>query len=235
MGYSAHALDPFLDQQLSEQAENPLDNRAFLSKRPTGTTLASVLPDGGVRCKVERQFHSSAHSHSMSHFFSRHLVTGLAGFLMATQSGFAQTSASPASTSVDVALTITSDRIGRVVISDKQLAEDGILPTQNALDFRRLPPEIRERIQRFEITREAYLKRHEELKQRLRGAATDEERQRIRDQISKALDAWRERAKQSRLELKERIKDLQRERLQELKERNDAARPSRPTDPGRDR
>jgi len=171
----------------------------------------------------------------MSYFFSRHLVTGLAGFLVATQGGFAQTSASPASTSVDVAPTVTSDRIGRVVISDKQLAEDGILPTQNALDFRRLPPEIRERIQRFEITREAYLKRQEELKQRLRGAATDEERQRIRDQLSKALDAWRERAKQSRLELKERIKDLQRERLQELKERNDAARPSRPTDPGRDR
>ena len=137
---------------------------------------ASVLLDGVARCKVERQFHSPARSNSMSHFFFRLLMMGSVGFLVATQHGFAQTSASPASTSVDIAPTATSDRIGRVVISDKQLADEGILPTANSLDFRRLPPEIRERIQRFEINREAYLKRQQELNQRLRGAATDEER-----------------------------------------------------------
>jgi hypothetical protein len=172
----------------------------------------------------------------MSHFFFRLLMTGSVGFLVATQHGFAQTSASPASTSVDIAPTATSDRIGRVVISDKQLAEEGILPTANSLDFRRLPPEIRERIQRFEIHREAYLKRQQELNQRLRGAATDEERQRVRDQISKARDAWLERAKDSRREMKDRLEDFRRERLSNMRERLDDARPDRKTTtPGRDR
>jgi hypothetical protein len=171
----------------------------------------------------------------MSHF-SRLLVMGLGGFLVAAPSCLAQTSASPASTSIDVSPTVTSDRIGRVVISDKQLADDGyLLPTANSLEFRRLPPEIRERIQRFEINRDAYLKRQEELKQRLRGAATDEERQRVREQLSKALDAWRERVKESRRELKDRLDDMRRERLLMLKERLGAAEPDRKATPGRDR
>ena len=160
---------------------------------------------------------------------------GLAGFLAATQNSSAQTSASPASTSVDVTPSLTSDRIGRVVTSEKQLAEDGILPTANSLEFRRLPPEIRERIQRFEINREAYLKRQQELNQKLRGAATDEERQRVRDQISKARDAWLERAKDSRRELKDRLNEIRRERLSIMRERLDAAGKDRITTPGRDR
>ena len=171
----------------------------------------------------------------MSHFLSRLLVMGLAGFLAATQNSSAQTSASPASTSVDVTPSLTSDRIGRVVTSEKQLAEDGILPTANSLEFRRLPPEIRERIQRFEINREAYLKRQQELNQKLRGAATDEERQRVRDQISKARDAWLERAKDSRRELKDRLNEIRRERLSIMRERLDAAGKDRITTPGRDR
>ncbi len=155
---------------------------------------------------------------------------------MAIQCGFAQTSASPASTSVDIAPTATSDRIGRVVISEKQLADDGyLLPTANALEFRRLPPEIRERIQRFEVNREAYLKRQQELNQRLRGAATDEERQRVRDQLSKARDAWLERTKDSRRELKDRLNEIRRERLSIMRERLDAAGKDRKTTPGRDR
>jgi hypothetical protein len=171
----------------------------------------------------------------MSHF-SELLVAGLAGFLLANQSGFAQTSASPASTSVDVAPSATSDRIGRVVISEKQLADDGyLLPTANALEFRRLAPEIRERIQRFEVNREAYLKRQQELNQRLRGAATDEERQRVRDQISKARDAWLDRVKDSRQELKDRLNEIRRERLSIMRERLDAAGKDRKTTPGRDR
>lgn len=172
----------------------------------------------------------------MSHFFPRLLIAGLVGLLVTAQDGTAQTSASPASTSIDVAPTATSDRIGRVVISDKQLADDGyLLPTANSLEFRRLPPEIRERIQRFELNRDAYLKRQQELNQRLRGAATDEERQRVRDQISKALDAWRERAKDSRRELKDRLDEMRRERLSILRERLEAAGPDRKTTPGRDR
>ena len=171
----------------------------------------------------------------MSHFLSRLLVMGLAGFLAATQNSFAQTSASPASTSVDVTPSLTSDRIGRVVTSEKQLAEDGILPTANSLEFRRLPPEIHERIKRFEINREAYLKRQQELNQKLRGAATDEERQRVRDQISKARDAWLERAKDSRRELKDRLNEIRRERLSIMRERLDAAGKDRITTPGRDR
>ena len=161
---------------------------------------------------------------------------GLAGLLVATPSGFAQTSASPASTSIDVTPTVTSDRIGRVVISDKQLADDGyILPTANSLEFRRLPPEIRQRIQRFEIIRDAYLKREQELNQKLRGAATDEERQRVRDLISKARDAWLERAKDSRRELKDRLNEIRRERLSTMRERLDAVGKDRNTTPGRDR
>lgn len=160
---------------------------------------------------------------------------GLAGFLVATHSSVAQTSGSPASTSVDVSPSVTSDRIGRVVTSEKQLAEDNILPTANSLEFRRLPPEIRDRIQRFEVNRDAYLKRQQELNQKLRGAATDEERQRVRDQISKARDAWLERAKDSRRELKDRLNDIRRERLSIMRERLDAAGKDRNTTPGRDR
>jgi hypothetical protein len=117
--------------------------------------------------------------------------------------------------SVDAQITsavevLRSDRVGQVVVSDEKLTADGfnfsIRP--DPVDLRKLPPEIRERIKRFELVREAYLKEQEELRKRLRGAATEAERDRVRELIRQARLDWLERARQLREESLKRIREL---------------------------
>lgn len=134
----------------------------------------------------------------MSHFRLLLAVATVAGLWSAPSTRAQITSA------VEV---LKSDRVGQVIASDEKLTADGfeLRPT---LDSRKLSPEIRERVRRFELVREAYIKEQEELRKRLRGAATEAERDNVRELIRQARLDWLERARQLREETLRRIREL---------------------------
>ncbi len=106
---------------------------------------------------------------------------------------------------------VRTERVGQVVAPDEKLLSDGFLTPAarpEVTDLRKLPPEIRERIRRFEVVREAYLKEQEDLRKRLRGAVTDAERDRIRELMRQARQEWLDRARNLREESLRRIREL---------------------------
>ena len=74
-----------------------------------------------------------------------------------------------------------------------------------------LPPEITQQLKKFEIAREAFITRQEQLRKQLQGASSDKERDAIRARIKDSLEQWRDQARQFRDEAKQRMKELQRE------------------------
>jgi hypothetical protein len=134
----------------------------------------------------------------MSHFRSL-LVAGLVGLTSSVVDGFGQTG------QTDVTPTLkTPERDGRVILSDQQAAENNLL----SIDRQKLPLEIKERLRRFEVVREAYLKEQDLLRRRLTGAVSEEERDRIRALIKASQEAWLARARALREEARERIQEL---------------------------
>ena len=152
-------------------------------------------------------------------FAKRFLAVSLVGWLASTASSPAQAQA-PAQ--VSPVVPATPDRVGRVIISDPQAAAIGANTT---LDRQRLSTEVRDRLARFEKIRDAYLHEQEELRRRLRGATTDADRERIREQIKQSIEAWRERSRNLREELKDRLATL-REQMPTRAEVLDNARES---------
>ena len=142
----------------------------------------------------------------MKHSF--HLAGALA--FLPVLSSLAQTNVSPAVSPRD-------NRDGRVVLSDPQAKANETKPDSA------LPREIRERLARFERSRQDYERRQQELDRLLRGATTEKERDRIRERIDAHRSAWIERLRNAREEAKNRIPDLKR-RLPELGEVLDNAR-----------
>ena len=172
---------------------------AFSALRRGGMVIADRLPSGVTRCRIAAPFHRLALT-CMSRF---RIV-----LLMATVAVFAAASVDAQITSaVEVA---RPDRVGQVIVSDEKLTADGfgLNVRPDPVDLRKLPPEIRERIKRFELVREAYLKEQEELRKRLRGAATEAERDQVRELIRQARLEWLERARQLREETLRRIREL---------------------------
>jgi hypothetical protein len=125
-------------------------------------------------------------------------LAALLGLAFAALDARAQTSVTPTTAN-------TTDRNGRVIVSEPQAQATGLNSTG---DRQKLSQEVRERLARFEREREAYLRQQEDNVKRLRGAATDAERERIRDQIKAAHDAWQERSRNIREELKDRVANL---------------------------
>jgi len=117
------------------------------------------------------------------------------------------------------------DRTGRVVVSDQQAKTEGasVSALPDRLERQRLPTEIKDRLRRFELARDRYVKEEQELIKRLRGAATDDERERIRAQLDKQRQALLERAKTLREDVSKRLEDI-RGRLRPMSEVLDDAR-----------
>lgn len=113
--------------------------------------------------------------------------------------------------------TARDSRNGQIVLSDPQAAANNVKPDANQ------PREVRERLARFQLEAAEYTREQERLRRALAGATTEKERDRIRDQIQAARDAWLERLKKIREEMKERLPELRR-RLPELREVLDNAR-----------
>lgn len=145
-------------------------------------------------------------------------VLGLAGSVLLAGTALGQASVTP---------TIKpTDRDGRVILSDQQAADVG-LNSLTTVDRQKLPPEIRDRIKRFEVVREAYLKEQALLRKRLTGAATEEERDRIRALIQERRVAWLAEARKLREEAQDRLRELQRmmpDRREILQNARDAAK-----------
>lgn len=132
-----------------------------------------------------------------------------AGVLVAALLTSARLASAQLTSSVPTART---DRVGQVLAADEKLVTDGFgevtVRPEVASDLRKLPPEIRERIRRFEVVREAYLKEQEELRKRLRGAVTEAERDRVRELMRQARQEWLDRARHLREESLKRMREL---------------------------
>jgi hypothetical protein len=106
-----------------------------------------------------------------------------------------------------------AQRQGRIVVSDQQATDlglnVGITPT--TVDRRNLSEAVKLRLERFELSREAYLREQEQLKKRLNGAATEAERERVRALIRDRRDDWLRRMRELRAQSKDRILELRRQ------------------------
>jgi len=144
-------------------------------------------------------------------------MAGVATLVAAAVPAFSQTS-------ITSAVKIT-DRDGRIVLSEQQATDIGINlgPGLTAVDRQNLSDAVRERLRRFELSRDAYQREQEQLKKRLNGAATEAERERVRALIKDKRDAWLRRSVEVRTQAKERIAELRRQ-LPSKKEVLDAAK-----------
>ena len=94
------------------------------------------------------------------------------------------------------------DRNGRVIEPD-----DASAKRPNAGRGNKLPTDIKDMIAKFEKDREAYLQQQKDLLKQLKGA-TDEERDKIREQLGDSRDKWLDQAKSLREEIRSRIAEL---------------------------
>lgn len=165
------------------------------------------LIDGSVRGKVGDRRSTTVAPNLMCHSRPIKQALLLAGILFSGLTSFGQTNLTPTIRTVD--------RDGRVVLSEKQADELGLTPS--LADRQKLPAAIKERLLKFEASREAYLKEQELMKKRLLGATTEAERERIRAALRDQRDAWLRRAKTMREEARERAREL-RARLPSMNE-----------------
>ena len=169
-----------------------------------------------ARCKM-RRLNSTAGVVERMSYWRKSLVAGVATLVAAAVPAFSQTSITPA-------VKIT-DREGRIVLSVQQATDNGIniglSPT--AGDRQNLTPAVRDRLQLFELSRDAYQREQAQLQKRLNGAATEAERERVRALIKDKRDAWLRRSVEVRTQAKERIAELRRQ-MPSKKEVLDAAK-----------
>jgi hypothetical protein len=127
------------------------------------------------------------------------------------------------------ATTAEGTRIGKVVLPDAPAPSDGVTPVlrPKVPERQDLPPEVIDKIKKFERDRQAYLDREQALKKQLQGA-NDQERARVRAQLKLAREQWLERSRQSREEFRDRAREIK-EKLADHREVIDSAQ-----EPGRD-
>jgi hypothetical protein len=147
----------------------------------------------------------------------------LASLLPLTLAASAEAQLTPSPTAALTNLTPqkTPDRLGSVVLSEQQASELAELPRIS--ERQRLPEEIKQRLRRFELARVRYVNEQQALLKQYRGAATEEERQRIRALYEKQRSDLLERAKTLREEVGKRLEVI-RERMPSMNEVLDDAR-----------
>lgn len=143
----------------------------------------------------------------MSHW-RKALVVGVAISVATGATSFGQTNIG------NIAPTAkTTEREGRIVVSDQQATDLGInigvSPT--TVDRQNLSEAVKVRLQRFELSRDTYLREQEQLKKRFSGAATEAERERVRALIRDRREAWLRRMRELRAQSKDRILELRRQ------------------------
>jgi hypothetical protein len=135
-------------------------------------------------------------------------VAGTAILVAGAATVFGQTNIDSVTPSVK-----TTEREGRIVVSDQQAVDLGINlgPGPTAIDRQNLSEPVKLRMQRFELSRDAYLREQEQLKKRLNGATTETERERVRLLIRDQREAWLRRMRELRAQSKDRVAELRRQ------------------------
>jgi hypothetical protein len=105
----------------------------------------------------------------------------------------------------------TQDRVGRVITADPpaNTSVNGVGPiTPLVAERNSVSPEVKNRLQDFRRQADAYVQQQEDLRKQLLGAATDAERERIRQQLRTVREQWLEIQRQVREDTKERAAEL---------------------------
>jgi hypothetical protein len=114
----------------------------------------------------------------------------------------------PAQTNLDA--TAQPKRTGQSV-SPERLTVNDVSPTSSLRPARQertsIPPEVKERMDRFKDAARAYLQQTEELKKQLQGA-NDKERAILREKVRQLREEWIEKAREFRKEFKTRQREL---------------------------
>jgi len=134
-----------------------------------------------------------------------------------------------------------ADRVSRIILPDPAALNS---PVAGPIEVRPsrserpdFPPELRSRLRSFETQRESYLAQEAQLRRQLRGATTDQDRERLRAQIVGLREELLDKARAYKEETRTRLEELKselpkhREALDAAKEAaKDAAAHTRPRD-----
>jgi hypothetical protein len=179
-------------------------DRGHASQGTTGTMPALLLPDDTMRGKMPRLNSIVGTAKGMSHWL-KSVMASVAGLAAASSACFGQTNLTPTLR--------TTERDGRIVVSEQQATDLGLNPTLGpaaSVDRQNLSDAVKDRLRRFELSRDAYLREQEQLRKRLEGAATEAERERVRALIKVQREAWLQRMRDLRVQAKDRIAELRR-------------------------
>jgi hypothetical protein len=159
-------------------------------------------------------------------------VALLTGFWLLMPSALAQ--ANPGSTNI-------ADRVSRIILPDPAALNSPLASPDAGRPIRSerpdFSPELKSRLRSFESQRESYLAQEAQLRRQLRGATTDQDRERLRAQIVGLREELLDRARAYKEETRTRLEELKaelpkhREALDAAKEAaKDAAAHTRPRD-----
>jgi hypothetical protein len=121
-----------------------------------------------------------------------------------------------------------ADRVARIILPDPAALNSPIASVPGGRPARserpEFPAELKLRLRSFESLREVYLARQEELRKKWRGAATDQDRERLRAQLLGLRDEWRDKALAFKEETRTRLDELKGELSSKYRDALDAAK-----------
>jgi len=125
------------------------------------------------------------------------------------------------------ASTNIADRVARIILPDPATLNSPLASPNAGRPIRSerpdFSPELRSRLHSFESQRESYLAQEAQLRKQLRGATTDQDRERLRAQIVGLREELQDKARAYREETRTRLEELKAE-LPKHKEALDAAK-----------
>ena len=123
-----------------------------------------------------------------------------------------------------------ADRVGRIILPDPAALNSPIASAPGGRPSRserpEFPAELKLRLRSFESLRESYLARQEDLRKKWRGAATDQDRERLRAQLLVLRDEWLDKARAFKEETRTRLEEMKPELSLKYREALDAAKQS---------
>ena len=121
-----------------------------------------------------------------------------------------------------------ADRVGRIILPDPAALNSPVAGAPGGRPSRserpEFPAELKLRLRSFESLREIYLARQEELRKKWRGAATDQDRERLRAQLLVLREEWLDKARAFKEETRTRLEELKGELSPKYREILDEAR-----------
>jgi len=105
-----------------------------------------------------------------------------------------------------------ADRVARIILPDPASLNSSTANVPGGRPSRserpEFPAELKLRLRSFESLREVYLARQEELRKKWRGAATDQDRERLRAQLLGLREEWLDKARAFKEETRTRLEEL---------------------------